>query len=436
MPAIRQFTTGVLVNVTVDNPTAVNMRHYTSAAAFLLMAIALVVPSGYSLGAVMLLLGSVALLFLPKGSALERRDWWIVAVLIAIAAVWIAEAWWDGQGTRGMDKPIRFLLAVPVLMLLLAYPPRAGALWAGLAVGGLLTGSWATWQKAALDVERASGYTYVIQYGNISMLTGILCLAGMGWAVKQPRRGMWLALLLLGCVGGVLGSLLSGTRGGWIGIPVVLWVLYRGYGRDLPYRWKASALSALLIIGALAYAVPQAGVQARVNEAVNDVYLYFAEDYRLTSVGARFDMWQGASRLIVQKPVFGWGSNGYREGMEALAERGVIDPITAQFGHAHNDFIDAAAKRGIFGLLAVLALYLIPIRLFAHQLNASDLELRSLAVAGVLLPVAYFDFGLSQVFLAHNSGVMVYAFLLPVIWALFRHAEQAQMQEATHLPPK
>lgn len=410
------------------SPASGAMRNYTSLAAFLLMAIALVVPSGYSLGAVMLLLGSTVLLFARKGPALERRDWWIVAVLVAIALVWIAEAWLDGQGSRGMDKPIRFILAVPVLMLLLAYPPRAGALWAGLAVGGLLTGSWALWQKAALGVERASGYTYVIQYGNISMLTGILCLAGMGWAVKQPRRGMWLALLLLGCVGGVLGSLLSGTRGGWIGIPVVLWVLYRGYGRDLPHRWKASALSALLIIGALAYALPQTGVQARAAEAVEDVYLYFVEDYRLTSVGARFDMWHGASRLIAQKPVFGWGTSGYQEGMRELAERGVIDHVTGQFGHAHNEFIDAAAKRGIFGLLAVLALYLVPMRLFARQLNAPDLELRALAVAGVLLPVAYFDFGLSQVFLAHNSGVMVYAFLLPVIWALFRQAERKQKQ--------
>ena len=39
------------------------MRAYTSLAVFLLGAIALIVPSGYSLGAVMLLLGSALLLF-------------------------------------------------------------------------------------------------------------------------------------------------------------------------------------------------------------------------------------------------------------------------------------------------------------------------------------------------------------------------------------
>lgn len=414
------------MNVTVANPAAVNMRHYTSTAAFLLMAIALVVPSGYSLGAVMLLLGSTALLFLPKGPALERRDWWIVAVLVAIAVVWIAEAWWDGQGTRGMDKPIRFLLAVPVLMLVLAYPPRASALWAGLAVGGILTGGWSIWQKMALDVDRATGYTYVIQYGNISMLTGILCLAGMGWAFRQPHRGRWLLLLTLGCVGGVLGSLLSGTRGGWVGLPVVFWVLYKGYGEVLSTKWKGLALLAVFVLGSLAYAIPQTGVQYRVERAVLDVTSYAAQAGQTTSIGARFEMWKGAVHMFLERPLQGWGHNGYIARQDELVEEGLVHPHVSNFGHAHNEFLDAAAKRGIIGLLAVLALYLVPMRLFARQLKAPDLELRSFAVAGVLLPVAYFDFGLSQVFLAHNSGVMVYAFLLPVIWALFRHAEQKQ----------
>lgn len=411
------------MNVTVASPTAGAMRNYTSLAAFLLMAIALVVPSGYSLGAVMLLLGSAVLLFGNRRATLAPRDWWIIAVFLAMALVWIAEAWWDGQGSRGMDKPIRFILAVPALLLVLAYPPRASAFWAGLAVGGLLTGSWAIWQKLALDVERASGYTYVIQYGNISMLTGILCLAGMGWAVRQPRRGMWLSLLALGCLGGVLGSLLSGTRGGWVGLPIVFWVLYKGYGSELASKWKAIALLGVLVLGVLAYAMPQTGVQSRVGQAVTDITSYAAQEGQTTSIGARFEMWKGAAQMFIERPIQGWGRTGYNERMDELVEEGVVHPHVANFGHAHNEFLDAAAKRGIIGLLAVLALYLVPMRLFAKHLKAPDLELRSFAVAGVLLPVAYFDFGLSQVFLAHNSGVMVYAFLLPVIWALFRHAE-------------
>ncbi len=393
-------------------------------AAFLLMAIALVVPSGYSLGAVMLLLGSVVLLGKRGELTLRRADLAIMAVLTAYALVVIAEAWWDGQGSRGMDRPLRFLLAIPALLLVLAFPPRAAAIWAGLATGGILAGGWAGWQKLVEGVERAGGHTYVIQFGNISMLSAILCAAGLGWALVQPRAKLWVALLALGIAGGVLGSLFSGTRGGWVGIPVVLWVLYRGYGRDLPGKWKTLALVAVLVVGTMAYAIPQTGVQSRVGQAVNDIQRYASQENRTSSVGARFEMWKGAAHLIAEKPLLGWGENGYQEGMQRMADDDVIHPFITTFDHAHNEFIDATAKRGLLGLVVLLALYLVPMRLFARQLAAPDMQLRAFAVAGVLLPVAYFDFGLTQVFMAHNSGVMVYAFLLPVLWAGFRARER------------
>src|SRR5690554_5805954 len=87
------------------------MQHYTGLAVFLLGAIALIVPSGYSLGAVMLLLGSAWLLVARPRLGLTRQDGWIIAALVAYACVGMLEAGWDGQGSRGLDKPSRFLFA-------------------------------------------------------------------------------------------------------------------------------------------------------------------------------------------------------------------------------------------------------------------------------------------------------------------------------------
>lgn len=404
------------------------LRIYTSVAVLLLGAIALIVPSGYSVGAVLLLFGTFALPFTRTNARFGRQDWWVVGALVFYALVGLFEAWSDGLGFRGVDKPLRFLLVIPVLALILAFPPRLGWLWGGLALGGIAVGSWGAWQKLLSGVERAGGYTHVIQFGNISMLTGILCLAGMGWAMVQPHRKQWLLLLGLGALGGVLGSLFSGSRGGWVGLPVVLWVLYRAYGRDLAAPFKVGAL-AIVVVGALCvYAVPQLGVQQRVHQAFDDIERYVSGESRTSSVGARFEMWKGASHLIIEKPLLGWGDNGYQQGMQSLADVGVIDPGVLQFGHAHNEFIDATAKRGILGLIALLFLYLVPMRLFMRQLHSPNLELRSLAVAGALLPVAYIDFGLSQVFLAHNSGVMIYTFWLVVLWGSYQACQHRACQ--------
>ena len=214
-------------------------------------------------------------------------------------------------------------------------------------------------------------------------------------------------------------TLFSGSRGGWIGFPLVLLVLYRSYGRDLPAFIKAAVVVVVVAGAALVYAVPQTGVQMRVQAAFHDVEQYFTHANPTTSVGARFEMWKGAAHLIAEKPLVGWGDNGYRTGMRQLVDEGVSHPVVTRYGHAHNDFIDAFAKRGLIGLAVLLALYLVPLRLFARQLRAKDYELRSLAVAGVLLPVTYIDFGLSQVFMAHNSGVMMYAFWLAVLWGSY-----------------
>lgn len=395
-------------------------RFYTSVAVFLLGAIALVVPSGYSVGAVLLLLGSTWLLVARPSLGLTRQDWLVIAALGAYAAVGMMEAWLDGQGSRGLDKPVRFLLAVPALLVVMAYPPRLAWMWSGLAVGAIAAGSWAGWQKLVEGVGRAGGFTYVIQFGNLSMLMGVLCLAGLGWAYVQPHRVPWLLLLGLGALFGILGSLFSGSRGGWVGFPLVILVLYRGYGRQLPRLIKFSALLAIVLGAVLVYIVPQTGVQSRVQEAFSDIERYVSGENQRTSLGARFEMWKGASQLIATKPLTGWGDNGYRQGMQGLADQGIIDSDVTRYGHAHNEFIEAFAKRGVMGLLVLLALYLVPMRLFARGLGADDLELRSVAVAGVLLSVAYIDFGLSQVFFAHNSGVMMYAFWLAVLWGVFR----------------
>lgn len=400
-------------------PSSSPLCLYNTCAVFLFGALALIVPSGYSIGAVMLLLGSAVLLIRRPALHLTRQDNLIIGAMVIYAVVSMAGAWWDGQGARSFDKPSRFIFAVPVVLTMIAYPPRLSSLWAGLAVGAIGAGGWASWQKLAEGAWRATGYTHVIQFGNLSMLMGILCLAGVGWAWYQPRRLPWVAFLVGGALMGILGSLLSGSRGSWLSIPFVLVVLYLSYGRQLPAVIKGGVLILLVIAGTSVYMVPQLGVQSRVHQAYDDVARYVSGENLRSSVGDRFEMWKGASHLIQEKPLLGWGQVGYRDGMKSLADNGLINPYVTVYGHPHNDFIDTWAKRGLVGLIALLALYLIPLRLFFSQLTHPNHDLRSLAAAGVLLPVAYINFGLSQAFLAHNSGVMMYAFLLALLWGSF-----------------
>lgn len=397
------------------------LQLYTSLAVFLLGAIALIVSSGYSVGAALLLLASPWLLVIRPSLGLTRQDWMVIGILIAYSSAGMLAALFDGQIPRGLDKPARFLLAVPPLLLIMAYPPRLAWMWSGLACGAIAAGTWATWQKLVEGAARAGGLTHIIQFGNLSLLMGVLCLAGLGWAwAQRSRRRRWLLLLGFGALCGILGSMFSGSRGGWVGFPLMLFVLYRGYGRQLPKQIKLVVILVLTVVVSLIYVIPQSGVQARAHEALSDIKRYLSDESRTTSVGARFEMWIGATHLIKESPLLGHGENGYQAGMQRLADKGIIHPGVTIYDHAHNDFIDAFVKRGAVGLLLLLALYLVPIRLFTPWLNDANIELRSIAIAGVLLPVAYIDFGFSQVFMKHNSGVTMYAFWLAVFYGVFK----------------
>ena len=392
---------------------------YTSVAVFLLGAIALVVSSGYSVGAALLLLGGLYCLITRNRPQLTKNDWLVLAALVLYGLMGILEAALYQYSSRTYDLPSRFIAGAVALIFVLKYPPRLSWLWGGLATGGILAGGWAGYQKLFLHVDRAEGFTHVIQFGNISMLTGLFCLSGIAWACTRPKKWGWIVWLAVGALGGIAGSLFSGSRGGWIGLPFIALVFFRVYHQYFSLRFKVLLSSTVVALAIVVYSVPQFGVQQRVQEAIHNITLY-AQGSSDTSVGARFEMWKGASQLFMAKPVLGWGKENYQAAMAGLVAQGKASPLVLPFGHPHNELLNNAAKQGLVGILLLLFLYLVPLRLFAPGLRAESLTQRSLATAGFLLPVAYIDFGLSQAFLSHNSGVMVYTFWLVVLWGSYR----------------
>src|SRR6202008_1958062 len=100
---------------------------------------------------------------------------------------------------------------------------------------------------------------------------------------------------------GLVGSIATGTRGGWLAIGFAI-IVFVKYGHVLRGRFrKALALAALGLL-ASSYFVPQTGARARVEQGVEDVRDYFGGGNTYTNVGVRLEMWTAASMLIEQHP--------------------------------------------------------------------------------------------------------------------------------------
>ncbi|MDO5666643.1 MAG: O-antigen ligase [Alcaligenaceae bacterium] len=380
----------------------------------------MIVPSGYSYASVLLLLGGIYVLVKDRGFLpIDGYDKLILGTLMFFGLEGMFNWLWHGFD-GDFDKASRFVLALPVFYVVYRARPSLHALWLGIAFGVIGALVLAVYQSVYLGVPRVYGHSHAIQFGNLAMLLGVFCLAGLGWAASLTKhRRKYVILLSLAAVAGVVTSALSGSRGGWLGLPIILLVVFFAYYSIFSLRAKFFALLFILVGGFYLVNSPQIGVKDRIQRAYQEIGLF--QDGKVnTSVGLRLVMWRGAFKLAQEKPLFGWGQEGYKQGMQQLREEDKIRGNANAFNHAHNEFIDRLVKQGLMGFVALLLLYQVPLWTFASAKRDDHLPTRAVAMAGVLLSLCYFDFGLTQSFLRHNNGVMVFVAFMTVIAGYFK----------------
>ncbi|MBS4641202.1 O-antigen ligase family protein [Aeromonas media] len=333
--------------------------------------------------------------------------------------------WLDGGKLREFDRPSRVLMAAMTLPLLSRYPARLVSLIFGFAVGACIAGAIAIYDKFYLGMERAFGDIMPIQAGNISMTLGLLCLCGYFW-YKSKGNVKTAMFMLFACAMGMLGSFLSGTRGGWVLLPLIILTIISHFRGNLCRIDKIVA--AVFGLGLLAVvAIPQTGVAERIQVARSDIVQFVDGGNKNTSIGIRFQLWYSALDAFQKKPLFGWGNNGLQQAHAAQLAAGEISDFLYDFNfHAHNQFFDEMAKRGVIGLLALLSMYLYPLYLFYKHRGDDSLFPIMLAVTSLTLV----DYSLSQAFISHNSGITFVSFLLLVKITMLNNSAEIRKNNA------
>ncbi|MBR2513434.1 MAG: O-antigen ligase family protein [Halomonas sp.] len=389
-------------------------------------ALPLLLPLGYWLGLVIAVVwgvgGCLAWSKRRKKSCVKpitwRGDGLLLALLLGVGVVEVMVGVWHASLRQALPLAGAAWLAALALVMIRTAALKTWGWWAGLALAGIGAGGWAAWQKLGLGLTRATGHPplHSIFFGNFALLSALLCLAGLGWAWhQQATRFYWSMLLLGGAAGGALASVFSGTRGGWLILPLVLCVFYYGYTHRWRARWRWLGMCSVFVVMLVVYVAPQTGVAKRVDRAVSEVHRYI-EGTGFGSVGARLEMYRGALWLIRDQPFIGYGHRGYDPAMQRLKKKGVINPELGNYWHAHNDLLDAWVRRGVPGLLMVLGLYLVPLWRFLPGLRSENPKQRSFSMAGVLLAISFISFGLSYSFFAYPAGIAVYASWLILLW--------------------
>lgn len=404
-------------------------RRVATAALFLVPALALAVRSGYSYGAALLLIG--ALCSMPRWLRAAQHRWtWAFAIAMAgMGALWFQLA--DVQeGLGAWDRPSKYALGIACLLFVSPCAPRPRAQFWGLLAGCVGAGAVALWQVYAEGVARATGFpsahvNSAIQWGNLALLMGtMLALQTIALREQLGRARVFaagLAVLLA-----LNASVLSQSRGGWLALllalPVILYLLWRFYRREL-WRLLGGAATVLVVLGAANHAV----LMERWQLMEKETQVYDVRRAADNSVGQRLEHWRFAWELGLERPVFGWGMRGYLAEKEKRVAAGQYQPSILEFINAHNELLDMFVKAGVAGVAWLLLFYAVPLCMFwptrarvaAYAQCSADLRSQMLALrlAGVCIPLLYAGFGTTVVFLGPNSGIMFYLFMTMLTWA-------------------
>lgn len=224
----------------------------------------------------------------------------------------------------------------------------------------------------------------VTNRGNIGMLTGLICLL----ATIYFKNIKWKTISLIGFFSGILLSILSGARGGWLAFFIVVLTLIYQQAKtnksSIKYILSASFIMVLLIF----FLWDKLPLGPRIEQTIHSINLYFSGD-KYSSVGARFEMWYASWLAFLEKPIFGWGWGNTKTYLAYYLELGAVDQngIYKLFGHPHSEYFLFLAELGITGFIIFIAFLLYPLLYFSRALIYLNTKKDNINTFLCLLPI-------------------------------------------------
>lgn len=381
--------------------------------AVLVMPLLLLSSRGNSGYYALLLCALICLIVRPSGGIsfvhlIRSHPYLYIGMASLCLAMISSDLSWGRFSGKSYDGPSRMLL-FPVMTYLLLKLPADRLRWVEwgyviAAIGGAVLIFMATKGGQTRGTE-INGIPLNI-FSNIALTLGILSVVAV--------RNEWKLLIVLKLLAGaaaLYASYLSGTRGGWVALPVLTLLAFGAFVRD--WSRKKYLLVSMLVVSVLALMLGFSSIgHQRITYIASDIQRYLSGEEMNTSLGTRFQLWKMSWQVFREHPIFGVGAGEFKTELLRYKAKSLIDPSIADaFLHSHNDVAFHMATLGLLGMLAMLATYICPAWFFSRYLRHDNPSVRTAAISGLIVVIGYFLFGLSDCFFFWNMSYTAYSFL-------------------------
>ncbi|QOC21840.1 O-antigen ligase family protein [Wenzhouxiangella sp. AB-CW3] len=405
---------------------------------FATLALALVVPGVLAAG--YFSLGLIAIVWLTRQRAwrdgvLSRHERWLVWSLLIFVSVWVL-SWavhgFTDEANRAAGRIARLLPMIPVFLLLRRMQGLDGWMWRGLIAGGLIAGGYALWfvlsgQSGVHHVGqtgfRVEGTTNPIYFGGISLAFALMLVPKV---IDDRETTLLRNLALLAIVLAFVANALSGSRGAWLAVPVLIVIYFFTLGVRQTPLWRFGTPLALLGLSLLALTAPMLPMHERLSETWIEIRLIGEGLGSDGAIGLRLKMWSVAWAQFLDNPWLGAGPGAYRDVLHQAAEANDWNPIMLRYRHPHNEYLSALTNAGIPGLLSFVAMLGLAGLRFARHLWTAGRDLRFMAWCGLAATVTLAVMAGSESIFERNTGVIWFALLVATTSALLTAAGRRQ----------
>lgn len=384
--------------------------------------------NGYKAIPVILLLYSLLTLFSMPRAILTKDVSILIGAFLFYFSIFAFSALLNGDSLSRLDGPSRFILCIPIFILILRYPPPFSWISTSLVIASYIAGIAALILVFYYGQDRAfrSGHDFLskgympIQSGNIAMTFGIICLP---IAIYHLKKSAFIISIVcsFGAAFGISASYLSGSRGGWVFVPIA--ILFLLYMNRTAVQKNSKTLVAfiiltiptLLMLTMINITPTMQEKESRIDDISQDINTYTGGNPD-SSTGIRLELWRDSVYTFMEAPLVGVG---YKERLELRDLRQkdglIILPDWARNSHAHNQYFEALSVRGLLGFIGLMGIFIAPLFVFRKMYRDGNTQVKTIAQCGTLSVIMMMGYCLTQAMFKHNSGAIFYPLMTVIL---------------------
>ena len=321
----------------------------------------------------------------PSNFFKEKYSFLIILCLSAtVLSLLLTQAIRGDISAASYDGPVRLLAALPILIAIYKHRinfPKLLSLVIPLALLGILI--FAKVGTHTYGERLTNHYLDPIFWGNFSIILGFMSFASI-----QSQDHLLLKIYKFsGLALGISMSLMSQSRAGWVAAIIMALVWLALNRKELTFKKLIVITFASLLTLVLLFIFVDS-FSARVNGAITEISGWLNKTQTESATGYRLTMWKMTAHLFSQSPWVGYGEFStlpVTKDLYILSFADAESIMTIQCCGPHNEVAAQTLRSGVFGILALIATYMIPMYIFLRSRVSQSTLMGMMLCTGVFI---------------------------------------------------